>query len=79
MPALIAACVCAPFVRAADLPARMALAEDWRVQSSNVVDAQDEEISAAGFDVSGWHPTQVPSTVLAALADNGVYPDPYYA
>lgn len=78
MPALIAACVCAPFVRAADLPARMALAEDWRVQSSKVVDARDEEISAAGFDVSGWHPTRVPRTVLAALADNGVYPDPYY-
>lgn len=78
VPALAAVSVVTHFAWAGELPARMALGEGWRLQSGSAVAAQDEEVAASGFDVSGWYTTRVPRTVLAALIDNGVYPDPYY-
>jgi hypothetical protein len=35
-------------------------------------------ISQPGYASKGWYPTSVPSTVLATLVANKVYPDPYY-
>ena len=37
-----------------------------------------EAISTAGFDAKGWYQTSIPSTLLAALVENKVYPDPFY-
>ncbi len=54
------------------------LAKDWRLQSSAEVSATGGALSTPGCNVAGWHTTTVPRTVLAALVDNGVYPDPYY-
>ncbi|UCH33872.1 MAG: hypothetical protein JSV65_15105, partial [Armatimonadota bacterium] len=56
----------------------ISLRENWAVQSSAEVGATGEAISAATFASQDWYPTHVPRTVLAALVDNGVYPDPYY-
>ena len=33
----------------------------------------------AGFKTDGWHSTEVPSTVVAALVADKTYPDPYFA
>jgi len=51
---------------------------DWKLQSSAEFSASGEMISTVGFDTEGWYPISVPTTVLAALVDNGVYPEPYY-
>ncbi len=54
------------------------LKDGWRLQSSAVCAAEGETISMAGFGCKGWLPTDVPSTVLAALVKNGLYKDPYF-
>jgi exo-1,4-beta-D-glucosaminidase len=51
----------------------------WAIQSSAKVEASAEQLSRAGFDASGWYKTSLPKTVFAALVENGVYPDPYFA
>lgn len=63
---------------AADGAFNIPLRNEWRLQSAAKVDVADERVAATGFDVSGWYATDVPKTLLAALAENGVYPDPYY-
>jgi len=50
----------------------------WNLQSSAKLDEGGETISTRGYKPEGWHPVTVPTTVLAALVENGVYPDPYY-
>ncbi len=59
-------------------PWMLPLETDWRLQSSAEVHADGAQLSTPGFDASTWYPVTVPKTVLAALVDNGVYPDPYY-
>ncbi|HEV2387860.1 MAG TPA: hypothetical protein VGS20_11460 [Candidatus Acidoferrales bacterium] len=54
------------------------LAAGWYIQSSAKVQATGEAISAPSFSVEGWYPAAVPSTVLAALVRDKVYPDPYF-
>jgi exo-1,4-beta-D-glucosaminidase len=57
---------------------RIDLKDGWRIQSSALVTQTGAEISTAGFDAGSWLPASVPTTVVAALAGNGQYPDPYY-
>jgi len=57
---------------------RTYLHKDWRLQTACEVKAKGEEISKAGFDVSGWHKTDVPATVVGALITDKTYPDPNY-
>jgi exo-1,4-beta-D-glucosaminidase len=54
------------------------LRDNWTIQSSSLVKADGKTISLSGYKTTGWYPTSVPSTVLAALVTNKVYPDPYY-
>ena len=54
------------------------LDEGWHIRSSVEVPEQGELLSQPGFDVEGWYPTAVPSTVMAALIENGVYKDPFF-
>lgn len=63
---------------AAAQPQSIPLREGWALQSAAKVSAAGDAIAVEGFDTTGWYPTTVPRTVLAALVDNGVYPDPYY-
>lgn len=53
------------------------LTQGWFLKSSFLVDEEGGEISSPGFTPDNWYPLTVPSTVLAALVSNGVYPDPY--
>lgn len=54
------------------------LKDNWQIQSSAKIADAGASISSADFGAQGWYAVSVPRTVLAALVDNGVYPDPYY-
>jgi exo-1,4-beta-D-glucosaminidase len=58
--------------------ARTELRDHWKLQSSCKVSATGAKISLSGFDISLWHTTIVPSTVVAALVADKTYPDPYF-
>jgi exo-1,4-beta-D-glucosaminidase len=61
-----------------DQAPRQILKEGWNIQSSAAVSDNPKAISTPGFDTKGWHATSLPSTVLAALVSDKVYPDPYF-
>jgi exo-1,4-beta-D-glucosaminidase len=54
------------------------LSAGWKIQVSSEVKGAPDEICRPGFDTCGWYSTSVPSTVLAALVENGVYKNPYF-
>jgi exo-1,4-beta-D-glucosaminidase len=56
----------------------LTLTGGWRLQSSAAVHETGATISTASFQATGWYPATVPSTVLATLVANKVYPDPYF-
>ena len=58
-------------------PRGMLLRKNWFIQSSTVAHADGAAISRVGFPTSDWYPAAVPGTVLSALVDDKVYPDPY--
>jgi exo-1,4-beta-D-glucosaminidase len=53
------------------------LRENWFIQSSADVPSEGAAISTVGFPSSGWYAAVLPSTVLSALVEDKVYPDPY--
>ncbi len=53
------------------------LSEDWQLQASSKVSEGGAQLSRAGASTDGWYSTRVPRTVLAALMDNGEYPDAF--
>jgi exo-1,4-beta-D-glucosaminidase len=55
----------------------MLLRANWFIQSSAYVQAEGAAISTAGFQSKDWYPATVPTTILGALAEDKVYPDPY--
>jgi len=56
----------------------LVLRDHWAIQSSETATNDGAVISQPGYAAKDWYPTSVPSTVLAALVANKVYPDPYY-
>jgi exo-1,4-beta-D-glucosaminidase len=58
--------------------ARLPLKTGWRLQSSAKVPETGAAVSTPGYRPEGWHRAPVPGTVLAALVENKVYPDPYF-
>ncbi len=71
------ACVGLAAGQAALLPPLL-LKENWKIQSSARVNEKGEIISTPGFQPQGWYSALVPSTVVAALVKNNVYPDPHF-
>ena len=57
--------------------ASVVLRENWFIQPSADVHADGAAISAPGFPTDGWYPATLPSTVMSALVQDQVYPDPY--
>ena len=57
---------------------RVPLRDNWALESGCRIKAPGDEISKVGFDASGWHKTQVPTTVVGALVADKTYPDPYF-
>lgn len=57
---------------------RMLLRKGWAMFPSTDTQAAGAELSTAGFDSGRWYAATVPSTVLNALVEDQVYPDPYF-
>ncbi len=56
---------------------QLRLRENWFIQPSTDVRADGAAISTVGFSTREWYPATLPSTVLSALVEDKVYPDPY--
>src|SRR5215831_21411999 len=48
------------------------------IQSSAKVTEAGAVVSRASYQPRQWYATSVPSTVVAALVNNKIYPDPYF-
>ncbi|MBI4865223.1 MAG: glycosyl hydrolase family 2 [Candidatus Riflebacteria bacterium] len=59
-------------------PGTIRLDSGWRLASSLEVRQTGQAISTPGFEAAGWHRVRVPTTVVAALVEEGVYRDPYF-
>src|SRR5262249_35222763 len=57
---------------------RLALRDDWTLQSSCKVEGKGEAISTPSFQPKGWYTVSVPTTVFAAQVKHKVFPDPYF-
>jgi exo-1,4-beta-D-glucosaminidase len=51
---------------------------NWVIQSSAVVKQSGDVISLPGYDASGWYTARVPTTVLNAEVNAGLFSDPTY-
>src|SRR4051794_13496564 len=60
-------------------PARVPLADGWKIQSSAKMELRGPALSRAGADTKNWHTAVVPSTVVGALVAEGQFRDPYTA
>jgi exo-1,4-beta-D-glucosaminidase len=56
---------------------RLKLSDGWHLQASAKLKDKGKALSLPGYADADWYPSSVPSTVLAALVKDGVYPDPY--
>jgi len=72
---LVGAALLATSVEASDT---VWLRDGWQLQSAAKMQAAGALIASAAFQPEGWYPVSVPTTVLAALVKNGVFPDPFY-
>ncbi len=64
--------------RGAERGSRLELRDGWAIQSSQKVQVSGADLSTTQFKPKEWYPASMPSTVLAALVKNKVYPDPYF-
>jgi len=56
----------------------LALRDAWNLQSSCRVEAKGEVVSTPAFQPKDWYAVSVPTTVVAALVKQRVYPDPFF-
>ena len=54
------------------------LTDGWALQAANEVTDPGDTIATVGYPTTGWHPVTLPSTVLAGLTADGVYPNLYH-
>jgi exo-1,4-beta-D-glucosaminidase len=59
-------------------PLRIDLAKGWSIQTSAKVSDGGDRISTDGYPTAGWYPATVPTTVVSALVNDKIYPDPDY-
>ena len=57
---------------------KLVLADGWRIQPSRDVSEKGSVLSTAGYQPQQWYRATMPSTVVAALAADRVYADPYF-
>jgi exo-1,4-beta-D-glucosaminidase len=58
--------------------ASLALRDGWSLQSSSKVDVKGEIIATPAFQTEDWYAVNVPTTVVAALVKQKLYPDPFF-
>ena len=61
-----------------DAVPKMLLRQGWAIQSSAEVRETGATLSTPAFQPRGWYRATLPSTVLNALVESHVYPDPYF-
>ena len=67
-----------PLFAAAENPARIELAEHWKLASATEAQSEGAAVSVAGYRDSRWHPIhRMPATVLEILQEDGVYSNLY--
>jgi exo-1,4-beta-D-glucosaminidase len=49
------------------------------IMSSSFVYSDGVAISSPSFDTTGWYNVSLPSTIMAGLLENDVYPDPFFS
>jgi len=54
------------------------LQDHWQIQSSDKVNANDEEISTVKFHPNDWYAAKVPNSTLGSLVDAGVFKNVFY-
>ena len=52
------------------------LHDDWQMREEAIIGDHGDTFSSPTFNATGWYPAAVPTTALATLVRNGVYPDP---
>jgi exo-1,4-beta-D-glucosaminidase len=57
---------------------RRTLHDGWSVQSSEKVGVDGHAISSPSYHAGGWNKATVPSTVVGALVEDGVFKDPFF-
>ncbi|HXZ30986.1 MAG TPA: beta galactosidase jelly roll domain-containing protein [Terriglobales bacterium] len=58
--------------------ATLTLADGWSLQSSGKVSESGDVISLPSYQAKGWYTVTVPTTVVAALVKEKIYPDPNF-
>lgn len=56
-------------------PEKIAMDQNWEMQSSTLVTVPDAEVSDVDFQSQGWYRAEVPGSVLGSLVDDGAYKD----
>jgi exo-1,4-beta-D-glucosaminidase len=72
---LVALLLCAASAAAQE---RRMLHEGWLLQSSAKAGVDGARISSTAFRPAGWYKATVPSTVVGALVEGGVFKDPFF-
>ncbi len=57
---------------------QLTLHDGWMIQSSAKVGTDGAVISTPAYRSTDWYRATVPSTVVGALVEDGVYPDPFF-
>jgi exo-1,4-beta-D-glucosaminidase len=57
---------------------QLPLHDGWFIQSSAKAGTNGAALSAPSFAPRGWYRAKVPSTVVGALVDDGIYGDPFF-
>jgi exo-1,4-beta-D-glucosaminidase len=71
---LLACCIASPTAPIAHAQ-ELRLERDWRIQSSSVAGTDGARISSTAYVPAQWYAATVPSTIVGALVDDGVYED----
>jgi hypothetical protein len=64
-------------VKEKGLAVKLSLSGSWLIKSSILVKETGEVISTGKFIPESWYPAKVPTSVLKALIEDGIYPDPW--
>mgnify|MGYP005814394285 CR=1 FL=1 len=60
-------------------PNKIILSNGWSIASSNNIKEDGNIISTNKYTPQNWYKATMPSTILATLVNNNVYPDPFYS
>src|ERR1700722_8883376 len=54
------------------------LDKNWRIQTAALAGMEQAAVSSAACDTANWCPASVPTTVLAALVNDGIYTNIFF-